>query len=121
MWSLDAVREEFYKGHYRILKLEREGTVFYSIDVYYRLGALKKEELEEWCDTLLELEDYALCYKRLVEDCEAVVLVTPKGAELVNLRLITSTGKDPGKESLLEARSHCASIVEKSFNITLNS
>ncbi|MCE4621912.1 MAG: hypothetical protein F7C82_01030 [Desulfurococcales archaeon] len=59
------------------------------------------------CDDKLEDEKVTLCYKKITKDCEAVIVISGERRELVNLRLITTTGEDPAGGSLAKAREYC--------------
>jgi len=109
------VREEYYKGHYRILQVVNGERVFYSIDTYQKIP-LPEAGHEPYCDKMLELDRYKLCYKKIDSYCEALILVTPSGAEVVNYRLIVEGGGDPAEGDPAKALSYCEEKARNYFS-----
>lgn len=103
------LEEEVFEGHYRVVKVVSGDEIVYSIDFYKRLKG------EPPCDVVLETgsSPASLCYHRLSQDCEAVIVKTPGRVELVNLRLYTSVERDPARGSLGEARRICMERAAK--------
>ncbi len=103
--------EEEVEGHYRTLKILQGNKVLYSIDHYARLNQAPS------CDTILEPADadgVRICYKKLSENCEAVILIYGPRIELVNLRLLAGVDEDPARGSPSSAKQYCLEILEES-------
>lgn len=95
---MPTVEDHYPEDHIRVLRIALDGRILYSIDHYQKLDSAPSD-----CMDGPMLDGYRLCYKSLGR-CTAVIVVTPAGAELVNLRLEASPGEDPGP---VEARRLC--------------
>lgn len=105
------VEEEYYEDFRRAILVESGGVRVYSIDVYRRVppGVLE-------CSEILDAGAPArLCYSKLSDNCEAVVVEVPGEGlrEVVNLRAVAPAEGDPFKGSIGEARGYCFKMLER--------
>ena len=96
-----TIEEYVVERHFRVLKILAGESILYSIDVYQRLP----EPID--CNASINKGDVRLCYKKITEQCEAVILETPGRIELVNLRLTARAGSDPAGGDPEKARKVC--------------
>ncbi len=106
---MPLVEEAWHSEHERILKIVDGRRVIYSIDYYVRLQSPPGTgELEEH----LRLGPVTLYSLTLEGGCSAIILSTPKGYELISLRLTADLGEDPAGGSPLNAREICVKALE---------
>ncbi len=104
-----SIREHYFDSHYRVVVVEGGGERLYSIDVYERL-----EGAPENCRGWLESGGPSkLCYLPLNPSCEAVVVVSPKRVEVVNLRFKSRISEDPFNGDAGAAREHCLETLRR--------
>ena len=96
-----TIEEYVVDRHFRVVKILTDDSILYSIDVYQRLLGPTD------CDAAISNGDARLCYKKITEQCEALILETPGRVELVNLRLTARTGLDPAGGDPERARQIC--------------
>lgn len=96
--------EEYFEGHFRVIRIVAGSNAFYSIDVYRKINS------DPSCEAGISVDDESICYVGIGR-CTGVIVKTSAGVELVNLRLTL----DLTKERLLdprEARELCIKEME---------
>ena len=90
--ELPRAEEIYFSPHRRAIIIEEpSGALYYSIDTYILLPALPGEAS---CEQSSRVEA-SLCYYRLGDRCEAVIVSAGKRVELVNYRLRLRERRDP--------------------------
>jgi len=102
-----SIEEQVFDGHYRVVKIDTATARLYTIDVYKRLSSEPDS-----CDNEIILAGTRLCYKKITNNCEAVILVTPGRVELVNLRLHATPQRDPAGGDPARARTYCLEALQ---------
>ena len=102
--GMSSYSEEYFEGHYRVVRVDYPPFRLYSIDYYELLG------WDPDCADSISLPGIAeLCYVDLGGGCQAVILKTEGRVEVVNLRLVTTVESDVAGGSHARAREFCTS------------
>ena len=87
-----SVKDHYFSPHRRALVIvESSNTFYYSVDAYILLPSLPEEAECERSERV----GVSLCYYRLSETCEAVIVDSGGRVELVNYRLRLREKRDP--------------------------
>ncbi|MDT7889812.1 MAG: hypothetical protein RQ885_12685 [Desulfurococcales archaeon] len=103
----------YFNGLSRILVLEGGSTRLYIID-HYQL--LPKHPSLERCTRVLEVGASKLCYMDLEGRCQLLILIIDGRAEIISVRLITTTEKDPAEGSPKRAKEYCLASLSNVLN-----